>query len=76
MDSKYNENPTRFNYLYALVQAEVETNTAKNSSSCTNGLLWLTRYVLLVSNSIPTQTLQFKHKYEKECNSIPFDLVF
>ncbi|KAA8527785.1 hypothetical protein F0562_035346 [Nyssa sinensis] len=26
-----------------LLQAEVETKTAKSSSSCTNGLLWLTR---------------------------------
>ncbi|XP_071718418.1 glycolipid transfer protein 1-like [Rutidosis leptorrhynchoides] len=43
LDSKYTENPSRFNYLYAMVQAEVETKTAKNSSSCTNGLLWLTR---------------------------------
>ncbi|KVI00342.1 Glycolipid transfer protein domain-containing protein, partial [Cynara cardunculus var. scolymus] len=43
LDSKYTGNPTRFNYLYALVQAEVETKTAKSSSSCTNGLLWLTR---------------------------------
>ncbi|KAK6161240.1 hypothetical protein DH2020_004633 [Rehmannia glutinosa] len=43
LESKYNSNPSRFNYLYNLVQAEVETKTAKSSSSCTNGLLWLTR---------------------------------
>ncbi|KAG8370445.1 hypothetical protein BUALT_Bualt14G0117700 [Buddleja alternifolia] len=43
LESKYDSNPSRFNYLYSLVQAEVETKTAKSSSSCTNGLLWLTR---------------------------------
>ncbi|GFP83378.1 pleckstrin homology domain-containing family a member 8 [Phtheirospermum japonicum] len=43
LESKYNSNPSRFNYLYNLVQAEVETKSAKSSSSCTNGLLWLTR---------------------------------
>ncbi|KAL7105534.1 hypothetical protein ACP275_07G050600 [Erythranthe tilingii] len=43
LESKFNSNPSRFNYLYNLVQAEVETKTAKSSCSCTNGLLWLTR---------------------------------
>ncbi|XP_057781492.1 glycolipid transfer protein 1-like [Salvia miltiorrhiza] len=43
LESKYDSNPSRFNYLFNLVQAEVETSTAKSSSSCTNGLLWLTR---------------------------------
>nr|AFK35132.1 unknown [Lotus japonicus] len=43
LESKYTSNSTRFNYLYSLVQVEVETKTAKSSSSCTNGLLWLTR---------------------------------
>lgn len=43
LESKYDSNPSRFNYLFNLVQAEVETRTAKSSSSCTNGLLWLTR---------------------------------
>ncbi|CAL0321126.1 unnamed protein product [Lupinus luteus] len=43
LESKYASNPSRFNYLYSLVQVEVETKTAKSSSSCTNGLLWLTR---------------------------------
>ncbi|XP_047945222.1 glycolipid transfer protein 1-like [Salvia hispanica] len=43
LESKYDSNPSRFNYLFTLVQAEVETSTAKSSSSCTNGLLWLTR---------------------------------
>ncbi|KAK4732589.1 hypothetical protein R3W88_025577 [Solanum pinnatisectum] len=43
LESKYNDNPSRFNYLYSFVQAEVEIKTAKSSSSCTNGLLWLTR---------------------------------
>ncbi|KAJ8547216.1 hypothetical protein K7X08_010802 [Anisodus acutangulus] len=43
LESKYNDNSSRFNYLYSFVQAEVEIKTAKSSSSCTNGLLWLTR---------------------------------
>ncbi|RAL38356.1 unnamed protein product [Cuscuta campestris] len=43
LESKYETNPSRFNYLYSFVQAEVETKTAKSSSSCTNALLWLTR---------------------------------
>ncbi|CAL5208207.1 unnamed protein product [Lathyrus oleraceus] len=43
LESKYLSSPAKFNYLYSLVQVEVETKTAKSSSSCTNGLLWLTR---------------------------------
>jgi len=43
LETKYSSNSARFNYLYSLVQVEVETKTAKSSSSCTNGLLWLTR---------------------------------
>ncbi|KAM7466538.1 hypothetical protein LguiB_014100 [Lonicera macranthoides] len=43
IESKYSSNPSRFNYLFSMVLAEVETNTAKSSSSCTSGLLWLTR---------------------------------
>lgn len=43
LEEKYNSNPTKFTHLYNMVQVEVETKTAKASSSCTNGLLWLTR---------------------------------
>ncbi|PIA36332.1 hypothetical protein AQUCO_03400316v1 [Aquilegia coerulea] len=43
LESKYASNPTQFNFLYNMVKTEVETKTAKASSSCTNGLLWLTR---------------------------------
>ncbi|KAF7837450.1 glycolipid transfer protein 1-like [Senna tora] len=43
LESMYSSNPSKFNYLYSLVQREVETKTAKSSSSCANGLLWLTR---------------------------------
>ncbi|KAL0414291.1 UNVERIFIED_CONTAM: Glycolipid transfer protein 1 [Sesamum radiatum] len=43
LEHKYNSNTSRFNYLYNMVQAEVETKTAKSSCSCTNGILWLTR---------------------------------
>lgn len=43
LESKYNSDPAKFKDLYSMVQVEVETKTAKGSSSCTNGLLWLTR---------------------------------
>ncbi|KAA8550732.1 hypothetical protein F0562_002416 [Nyssa sinensis] len=43
LENKYLSNPSEFNHLYTMVQAEVEAKTAKASSSCTNGLLWLTR---------------------------------
>ncbi|XP_073278843.1 glycolipid transfer protein 1-like [Primulina huaijiensis] len=45
LESRHKSNPSRFNYLYSLIQAEIETNTAKSSSSCTNALLWLTRAI-------------------------------
>lgn len=43
LENKYSSDPSKFKYLYTFVQVEVETKTAKSSSSCTNGLLWLTR---------------------------------
>ncbi|XP_059660318.1 glycolipid transfer protein 1-like [Cornus florida] len=43
LENKYLSNPSEFNHLYSMVRAEVEAKTAKASSSCTNGLLWLTR---------------------------------
>ncbi|XP_028122275.1 glycolipid transfer protein 1-like [Camellia sinensis] len=43
LENKYLSNPSEFNHLYSMVQAEIEAKTAKASSSCTNGLLWLTR---------------------------------
>ncbi|KAI8005204.1 Glycolipid transfer protein 1 [Camellia lanceoleosa] len=43
LESRYSSNTTKFNYLFRFVQAEVETKTAKSSSSCSNALLWLTR---------------------------------
>ncbi|XP_038878235.1 glycolipid transfer protein 1 [Benincasa hispida] len=45
LESKYASNPPAFNYLYNLVKPEIEIKTAKGSSSCTNGLLWLTRAI-------------------------------
>lgn len=47
LESKYSSNPSEFNLLYSMVQSEIETKTTKSSSSCTSGLLWLTR---LLSN--------------------------
>lgn len=43
LENKYLTNPTKYNHLYSMVQEEIEAKTAKGSSSCTNGLLWLTR---------------------------------
>ncbi|XP_077252844.1 glycolipid transfer protein 1-like isoform X2 [Tasmannia lanceolata] len=43
LESKYSSNPSEFNLLYNMVRTEIEAKTAKSSSSCTNGLLWLTR---------------------------------
>ncbi|XP_074571725.1 glycolipid transfer protein 1-like [Curcuma longa] len=43
LETKYNSDPSKFEHLYSMVQVEVDSKTAKSSSSCTNGLLWLTR---------------------------------
>ncbi|KDP40357.1 hypothetical protein JCGZ_02355 [Jatropha curcas] len=43
LEAKYSTDPTKYNHLYTMVQEEVEAKTAKGSSSCANGLLWLTR---------------------------------
>ncbi|CAK9149990.1 unnamed protein product [Ilex paraguariensis] len=43
LENKYLSDPSKFHHLYSMVQEEVEAKTAKASSSCTNGLLWLTR---------------------------------
>uniref|UniRef100_A0A7N0TL00 Glycolipid transfer protein domain-containing protein n=1 Tax=Kalanchoe fedtschenkoi TaxID=63787 RepID=A0A7N0TL00_KALFE len=44
LENKYSTNPSKYNILYSMVQEEVDGNTAKGSSSCTNGLLWLTSF--------------------------------
>ncbi|GAB4850877.1 hypothetical protein Ancab_030178 [Ancistrocladus abbreviatus] len=44
LESKYSSDPSKFNFLYSMVEVEVEFKTAKGSSSCTNGLLWLTSH--------------------------------
>lgn len=43
LENKYLSNPEKYKNLYSMVGEEVEAKTAKGSSSCTNGLLWLTR---------------------------------
>ncbi|KAL4308405.1 hypothetical protein GQ457_01G031450 [Hibiscus cannabinus] len=43
LEKKYETDPTKYKYLYNMVKEEVECKTATGSSSCTNGLLWLTR---------------------------------
>jgi Glycolipid transfer protein (GLTP) len=43
LEKKYLSDPSKYEHLYNMVQEEVVKKTAKDSSSCTNGLLWLTR---------------------------------
>lgn len=43
LETKYSSDPSKYEHLYNMVQEEVNAKTAKASSSCTNGLLWLTR---------------------------------
>ncbi|XP_057849281.1 glycolipid transfer protein 1 isoform X2 [Cryptomeria japonica] len=43
LEAKYNSDPSTYHLLYNIVRKEVDEKTAKGSSSCTNGLLWLTR---------------------------------
>lgn len=43
LEAKYGTDPSKYEYLYTMIQEEVDAKTAKGSSSCTNGLLWLTR---------------------------------
>ncbi|KAF5822056.1 putative glycolipid transfer protein [Helianthus annuus] len=43
LENKYLSNPEEFQNLYSMVQVEIAAKTAEGSSSCTNGLLWLTR---------------------------------
>ncbi|KAM0845896.1 hypothetical protein ACQ4PT_056049 [Festuca glaucescens] len=43
LEAKYASDPTKYQQLHNMVQVEVTSKTAKSSSSCTNGLLWLTR---------------------------------
>ena len=46
LENKYSSEPAKYEHLYSMVQEEVQNKTAKGSSSCTNGLLWLTRYLV------------------------------
>jgi len=46
LETRYLSNQSEFNYLYRIVQSEIESKKAKSSSSCTNALLWLTRLAL------------------------------
>ncbi|XP_010238896.1 glycolipid transfer protein 1 isoform X3 [Brachypodium distachyon] len=43
LETKYASDPSKYEQLHAMVQVEVTSKSAKSSSSCTNGLLWLTR---------------------------------
>ncbi|CAH9075470.1 unnamed protein product [Cuscuta epithymum] len=43
LEDKFNKDTTKYVRLHSMVKEEVEAKTATGSSSCTNGLLWLTR---------------------------------
>lgn len=43
LDARYATDSTSYYLLYDIVRKEVADKTAKKSTSCTNGLLWLTR---------------------------------
>eukprot|EP00249_Psilotum_nudum_P017618 c26410_g3_i1 orf=199-804(+) len=43
LNARYRSDTSAFYLLYDIVRKEVAEKTVKHSSSCTNGLLWLTR---------------------------------
>lgn len=43
LDARYREDTSSFYLLYDIVRKEISEKTTKNSNSCANGLLWLTR---------------------------------
>lgn len=43
LDTRYLTDPSFYRLLYNIIRKEIEEKTARNSSSCANGLLWLTR---------------------------------
>lgn len=45
LDAKYETDPSAYTLLYEMSRQEVANKTAKDSSSCSNGLLWLTRWI-------------------------------
>ncbi|KAH7365400.1 hypothetical protein KP509_18G025300 [Ceratopteris richardii] len=43
LETRYKEDPSAFYLLHDIVRREISEKKAKNSNSCANGLLWLTR---------------------------------
>ncbi|RAL43452.1 unnamed protein product [Cuscuta campestris] len=43
LEENFKKDPKKYAALHSIVKEEVEAKTATGSSSCTNGLLWLTR---------------------------------
>ncbi|XP_031484112.1 glycolipid transfer protein 1-like [Nymphaea colorata] len=43
LENKYSSDPSKYHLLYSMMKEELAAKKAKDSSSCTNGLLWLTR---------------------------------
>ncbi|KAJ1694310.1 hypothetical protein LUZ63_011008 [Rhynchospora breviuscula] len=43
LEALYSSDPLKYSLLQSIVQAEIQAKTAKKPSSCSNGLLWLTR---------------------------------
>jgi hypothetical protein len=48
LDNRYKEDTAAFYLLYDIVRKEIAENKTKNSNSCANGLLWLTRYFISI----------------------------
>ncbi|MCO5579584.1 hypothetical protein L7F22_033441 [Adiantum nelumboides] len=43
LDTRYKEDTSAFYLLHDIVRKEISEKKTKNSNSCANGLLWLTR---------------------------------
>ncbi|CAN6462084.1 unnamed protein product [Victoria cruziana] len=43
LENRYSSDPSKYHLLYSMIKEEVAAKKAKDSSSCANGLLWLTR---------------------------------
>ena len=44
LDGRYREDTSACYLLYDIIRKEIAEKNTKSSSSCSNGLLWLTRY--------------------------------
>ena len=59
LETLYESDPSEYNFLYTMVQKEVETKTENVPTSCTNVLLWLSR-----SMDFTVQLFKNLHEHE------------